>query len=213
MLFDPGKTPGSGLFLQPGQPGSQSPGGFVQRFIAKTDHAQLHIHPPVGRPPKVGGRGLKLPQHLGQPGNGQPLREPPQGPLVIAARQQSRAPSGGGLADEQIPGQGSELPHQTAHILARGVKFAHPLQSGACIPADDLPHQGGGLHVSGQAQGIQDLLLPQLLPGAAGALVQQRKGIPHTAVGQPGQEGGPLVGERDPLLLCHVVEPPRDPDG
>ena len=44
----------------------------------------------------------------------------------------------------------------------------------------------------------------------AGAGVQNREGVPQSAVGQPGDEGRPVVGEFQPLLPGDVAHPPGD---
>ena len=48
---------------------------------------------------------------------------------------------------------------------------------------------------------------------AAGALVQQGQGVPQAAVGQSGQQGSPVGGEVDALLLGHIAQPLGDLPG
>ena len=73
----------------------------------------------------------------------------------------------------------------------------------------DKAHELGGLQIARQPQGVQDLLLVHPLSGP-GALVQQGQGVPHAAVGQPGQEGGSLPRQVDALLPGHIAQPLGD---
>ena len=72
------------------------------------------------------------------------------------------------------------------------------------MPGGQL-HQPGGLQISRQPQGIQHRLLVHLL-SAAGALVQQGKGVPQAAISQPGQKGRSLRGQVDALLPRHILQ-------
>ncbi len=200
--------------LHPAQPGIQPRRRIIHRLITKPDQTQFHIHPLVGAAPQLGGRALQLPQHLDQPRCGQRLRQPPDRSFIIAPGQQTSASLGGCAADQQVPGQGSQLPHQAPHLLPRRIE---PFQPGQCRPGivgGHLPHQSGGLHIARQPQSGKDLLLPQrLLLGAGGTLVQQRKCVPHPAVRQPGQQIGPGVGQMDALLPRHIFQPPGNVHG
>ena len=200
------------LFLQPGNPGGEAGKGLVQPFIAEADQTQLRIGAPVGAAGQVGPGRLELGKHLQQPLGGQHLPQAAQGGLVVAAGHQSPAPLGGGLSQKQVPGQGGQLPQNRAHILAVGVEPGQGVQRPGGVPGGQTLHQGGGLHVPRQAQGVQNGLLVHrsLSPGA---LVQQGQGVPHAAVGQPGQQGGPLSGQRDILLPRHILQPLGDLHG
>ena len=97
---------------------------------------------------------MQLGEHEKQPLAGQLSPQPAQGGFVVAAGHQGRAPLRGGLAQEQVPGQGRELPQSRTHVLAVGVQPAQGVQGGGGVTGGQLAHQVGGFHAARKAQGV-----------------------------------------------------------
>ena len=99
------------------------------------------------------------------------LAEPLQGLGVKAAGEQRGAALGRGLAEEQVPGQGGELPQHGADVLAALIEFVQLQERRLGVPLEDGLQQLYRLQSPGEAQGIQHGLGVQV-PARRRALVE-----------------------------------------
>ena len=108
--------------LQPGHPGGQPGQGLVQALVAQADEAQLSIRAAVAAAGQVGQGTLEHGERLQQPLGGELFPQGAHGGLVIAAGEQGCAPLGGRLSQQQVPGQGGQLPQNGGHVLPPGIQ-------------------------------------------------------------------------------------------
>ena len=116
---------------------------------------------------------------------------------------------GGGLADQQVPGQGGQLREHRPHVLPGLIELGQLGQGALRVLLPYRVHNVGGFQVPGQAQGFQHRRPIHLPPGYR-ALVQQRQSVPQGPVRQPGQQRRSVLSQVDVLPLGHRQQPVLD---
>ena len=104
--------------LQPPHPGVQGREVAGEPLVAQAQQTELRVRPAVGAVVEVRGAFLQRRGEVEEALGGLALAEPLQSLGVKAAGEQGGAALGRGLAEEQVPDQGGELPQHGADVLA-----------------------------------------------------------------------------------------------
>ena len=147
-------------------------------------------------------------QGIGQiqkPAHGQLTAQFRQCLSVVQPCQQGAAALRGGFHNGHVPGEVAQLAQQRRHVLTAAVQLVKQRQRVAGALLQHAPHQLHRLRRSGKAQHLQHgTAVDNALHRPA--LIQQRQGVPHGAVGHPGQQLGPVGGQVDLLLTGDIQQ-------